>query len=187
MRNAFIDLGSFRGDIIRKYVSSPLYSPSDIIHAFEPNPIIPKAFFLLYPPQAIIHREAAWIEDGEIDIFINKDNRKTVQGTSVCKGKITGELDFDNPQPVKCIDFSEFIRKLYCEIDCGEIRVKMNIEGAEYALLNKMCDDKSIELIDTLYLRVHWHKIGMPESNNIALLNRLSEVKTLTLKTDYSF
>lgn len=187
MRNAFVDLGSFRGDIIRKYMASPLYLPDDVIHAFEPNPIIPEAFFLLYPQQAIIHREAAWTENGTIDLYVNKNNRKDVQGTSICNGKTTGDLDFDHPKQVKCIDFPYFLRSLFCEIEGGKIRVKMNIEGAEYPLLNKMCDDGSINIIDTLYLRVHWHKIGMAETENDALINRLTSVKTLTLKRDYSF
>lgn len=185
--NAFVDLGSFRGDIIRKYIASPLFSNSDIIHAFEPNPLIPELIFLQYPQQIKIHKEAAWIENGTIDLFINKDKRKNVQGSSICNGKITGDLDFSNPVKVKCIDFSCFIRNLYREINGGKIRIKINIEGAEYPLLNKMCDDKSIELLDTVYLRVHWHKIGLPENVNIKLLNRLSEIKHLTIKKDYSF
>jgi hypothetical protein len=186
LRNAFIDLGSFRGDIIRRYIKSPLFSSSDIIHAFEPNPLVKAVIFAAYPPGVIIHREAVWIEDGELDLFLNKDGRQDVQGSSICRGKITGDLDFERPVKVKCIDFSKFLCLIYDQIDGGKIRVKMNIEGAEYPLLEKMCADGSVRVINTLYLRVHWHKIGIPEERNTALLSRLSELG-VDVKREYFF
>jgi FkbM family methyltransferase len=181
--NVFIDLGSHFGAITRKFIASKSYSSDFVIHAFEPNPVIPDSVFAAYPTGVIIHREAAWIVDGEMEFYINKDAR--VQGASIHRDKITGNLDKNNPVRIKCIDFSAWIRSNFLKTD--NIIVKSNIEGAEYDLFGQMMNDGTIEYIRLLYLRRHWNKIGMSIDQDIDFVERLTKVPGLLLVNDYSF
>jgi hypothetical protein len=160
MRNVFIDLGSFYGSVINKFIASPLYSPGFEIHAFEVNPLLEARHFAGYPRGVTLHREAAWTHDGEIELYLNKDRRPNVQGTSVFKEKRTGDLDPLHPARVPCLDFS---RWLCANFDLDDnILVKSNIEGAEYPLFTQLMNDGAIAFIKRLFLRTHWNKIDMP-------------------------
>lgn len=179
----FIDLGSHFGAIISKFIASKSYTKGCEIHAFEPNPVITENHFMRYPAGVIIHRKAAWIKDGSLDFYINHDPR--VQGSSVCRDKITGDLDKKNPVKIECIDFGAWLLRSFKAFD--EIILKMNIEGAEYELLPKMINDGSIGMIKKLYLRHHWQKIGFPKSIDDKLMERLSVVPGLQVFDTYCF
>ncbi len=101
--NYFLDLGSHYGDTLQM---SATLSPCTV-HAFEPNPDIDCS--KLYPAGVIIHREAVWTFDGEIDFYINPKLRGLETGSSAIKEKITGELDKKHPVKVRCIDFSAWL------------------------------------------------------------------------------
>lgn len=181
--NVFIDLGSHFGAITRKFIASKMYSPDFVIHCFETNPIITQESFDKYPAGCIIHREAAWIYDGQLEFFINADQR--VQGSSAFKEKITGNLDKEHPVRVDCINFSAWIAKNFTRQD--NVVVKCNIEGAEYPVLNQMMRDGTIDIISKLYLRRHWHKIGMPQQDDQDFMDRLTAGGCPQVFLDYSF
>lgn len=181
--NVFIDLGSHFGAITRKFMSSKLYSSDFVIHCFEANPVITPEIFAAYPAGCIIHREAAWTEDGEIEFFINHDQR--VQGSSVFKEKVTGNLDKEHPVKVPCIDFSAWLKKNFNRTD--NVIVKSNIEGAEYPLFTKMIENGTIDMISKLYLRRHWHKIGMPREEDACFMERLLAGGCPQVFSDYDF
>jgi FkbM family methyltransferase len=181
--NVFIDLGSHFGAITRKFIASKLYSPDFVLHAFEPNPVIGDAVFSAYPSGVIIHREAAWIVDGEIEFYINRNPKK--QGSSIHREKITGNLDKENPVKVKTIDFGKWLKNNFQKTD--NIIVKSNIEGAEYELFNQMMLDETITYIKCLFLRRHWKKIGMSINDDMDFVERLLQVPGLAVINDYSF
>lgn len=181
--NVWIDLGSHFGAITRKFMASKLYSPDFIMHAFEPNPVISRITFFSYPQNVIVHREAAWICDGEIELYINQDPR--VQGSSIHREKITGNLDKDNPVRVKCIDFSAWLKANFSKTD--NIIVKSNIEGAEYQLFERLISNGTIEYIKKLFLRRHWQKIGMSIDQDVDFIERLLKVPGLAVINDYAF
>lgn len=54
---------------------------------------------------------------------------------------------------IDCIDFSEFLNSTFNKND--RIVLKFDIEGAEFDVLDKMIDDKTVFLINTIY--VEWH------------------------------
>ena len=58
-----------------------------------------------------------------------------------------------NFQDIQCFDFSSFIKEKFNEKDL--IVVKMDIEGAEYPVLEKMITDDSLKFIKHLF--VEWH------------------------------
>lgn len=184
MKNVWIDLGSHFGAITRKFMASKSYSPGMELHAFEGNPIITQDIFDGYPSRVQIHRVLAWTFNGELDFFINGDQR--VQGCSVLPDKITGNLDVANPVRVPCIDFSKWIRDNFEPTD--NIILKSNIEGAEYDLFEKMLSDGTAEYISKLFLRRHWHKCNIPESRDKKLVADLvKSSERIVVEFDYSF
>lgn len=180
---AFIDLGSHFGAIIKKFMASKLYTSDCKLYAFEPNPRITQEHLSFYPECVNISTSAAWINDGTLDFYINDDPR--YQGSSVCKEKTTGFLNKESPVIVKCFDFSEWMNREFREGD--DVIIKMNIEGAEYKLIPRMIQDGSINFVSRLYLRRHWHKIGLPESVDNLMLDSLRMVDGLQVFNDYNF
>lgn len=64
------------------------------------------------------------------------------------------------------------------------IVVKMDIEGAEYAVLRKMINDRSLEYINDLYVEFHSHKDsnaihenGENKDSTLILIDKIKEFK----------
>jgi FkbM family methyltransferase len=174
--NVFIDLGSHKGKIIRKFMASKLYSPDFVIHAFEVSPVLPVSVFEHYPKGVIIHKSAAWTSAGELEFYVCPTNKES-QGPSVFKEKTTGNLDKGHPVKVKCFDFSSWLKSKFAPTD--NIIVKCNIEGAEYPIFRHLWEQGTIGYIKKLFLRTHWNKIGMPKEEHdefMAILGTAVEV-----------
>jgi len=175
--NAFIDLGSFRGDTLRMFLGSEEYKKDRwTIFAFEPNPYV--------TPDCIEHtvfsRKAAWTEDGKIALFVSK-RRKTRSGATVMKNKL--EKDFCVPVKVKCFDFSKWILDNFNKKDY--VVIKFNIEGAEYLILKKMIADGSIHYVNRIYVQFHAHKMKMDKEEQRDLIRQLQTIDGLDLQPDY--
>jgi FkbM family methyltransferase len=179
----FIDLGSHFGAVLQKFTASKLYKPGCRLYGFECNPVVLAQPLDKYPAGSIIIKKAAWIENGTLDFYINRDPR--FQGSSVCRDKITGQLDKDRPVKIETMDFPAWLLENFTSAD--EIILKMNIEGAEYTLLPAMIMNGSIKLIRRLYLRRHWHKVGIPESADVGITEALRKVPGFELFFDYNF
>lgn len=65
---------------------------------------------------------------------------------------------------VDCIDFSEFLSFTFNKND--KIILKFDIEGAEFDVLDKMINDKTIFLISTIYVEWHNHLIKNKKNEN---------------------
>lgn len=165
--NAYIDLGAFRGSYINRFKRSKFYIKDMIIFAFECNPYLKH---INYGKDVNVIHKAAWIFDGEIDFYISKKNPAAVQGSSIYKEKITGNLDTGHPVKVGCIDFSKFLRGHFSESD--KVFLKCNIEGAEYDVLEKCIADGTITLIKHAWILCHYQRCRIPiERHNNLILN----------------
>lgn len=178
---AYIDLGSHVGKAINKFMESEEYDDSWVLHAFDANPILVRS----YPEQVQEHRQAVWIYDGTVDFYINQKSRTSsyTRGGTILKEKVTGHLDKRHPEKVPCIDISKWLLENFTKEDY--VFVKMDVEGAEYAVLEKMLTDGSMDLIDKLHLEWHWGVIGMKEEDHLNLCNRLKERLGDKLHDDY--
>jgi hypothetical protein len=68
---------------------------------------------------------------------------------------------------VECIDFSEFLKN---NIEKNsEVICKMDIEGAEFEVLDKIINDKTVKLIDILYIEWHSHLLNGEYNVNIII------------------
>lgn len=158
MRKWFIDGGAFNGDSVKRFLR---YYPGAMeyqIIAFECNPALQK---VSYPKYVIVRHEAIWTENTEMDFFVDTRQATDSQGASLFKEKITGNLDKKHPVKVHAINFSEFLRSTISQSD--RLVLKLNIEGAEYPVLQHLIEQGTISLVDQLYCCWHWHKCDIPK------------------------
>jgi FkbM family methyltransferase len=123
----------------------------------------------------IVKQEALWNENCEKDFFISND----VWGDLGCtlKPEKRESLDRDNPIKVKCIDFSQFLEKFD---DCYII-VKLDVEGAEYEILEHLIKTGTINKINELYVEFHDNFFNT-SSNNIK-----EKLNSLNIKCDFNW
>jgi FkbM family methyltransferase len=69
-----------------------------------------------------------------------------------CSGK---ELDYKNVSLVNSIDFSNFIKTFFKKSDF--IVVKLDIEGSEFNVLDKLIESNNIDYINEFYIEFHPH------------------------------
>lgn len=153
MKKIFIDLGAYTGDTIEQFFNwgHLLGDPKEFeIHAFEPNPKFHKKLKILAEQKSrvTIYPNVAWVKDGTIDFV--PDNL----GSTVMKSKVN--WDQEKAVQVPCIDFSKWLE----QFDFADlVIVKMDIEGAEFPVLEKLLKDRTINLIDHLWVEFHPNKV----------------------------
>lgn len=175
MRKIFIDCGGNVGQSIDLFKNTILYSSDFIIYSFEP---VPKLNHKYRNRRDIIFSDkAVWINDDDADFYIGK--RHNGIGSTLKKEKWSCAPDFEHPIRVKCFDFSKWIIDNFSKEDY--IILKMDIEGAEYDVLEKMIADGSIEYINKIFIEFHLKKMNMKEERHFNLVNKLMEVNNLEL------
>lgn len=153
MRKIFIDLGAYNGDTIKQFFNwgHLLGDPKEFeIYAFEPNPEFKDQLIELADQKGniLIDPRAAWIKDGVIDFMPDQ------LGSTVMKSK----KNWDDTKAIKvpCVDFSSWIKRFGLIAD---ITVKMDIEGAEFPILEKMLNENTIDLVNGLWVEFHHNKV----------------------------
>ncbi len=132
----------------------------DFVHIFEPFPDCDEYYEGFKNIQ--LHKKAIWTYDGEVDFYMKKGIDKIDAGNSLFRAIKLKKGEDDNIKiRVPCIDFSRWVLELN-ENSTGmsekEIVLKLDIEGSEYAVLDKMMKDDSIKKIDILLVEWHAHR-----------------------------
>lgn len=160
----FIDAGGYDGCSVLQFL---LEEPHFDCVSFEPNPELWRHFEGL-PTQLI--RKAAYTYNGEIRFTVDPVD---FDGSSVIESK---RVDFDENVPnadcpvltVPCVDLSEYVRA--ARETYGRIVLKLDVEGAEYDILDKMLHDGTIDLVETLYCEFHYGKLDISEARHRKVL-----------------
>ena len=174
--NVYIDLGAFRGLYVNRFRRSKYYTPGTKIYAFECNPDLAN---FDYGTDVIKISMAAWVYDGDVSFYVSKRNPRAVQGSTVYQDKITGNLDKDAPIKTPCMDFSKFLSDNFTIAD--NVMAKINIEGAEYDILEKCISDGTISILKTIWVSWHYQKCKIPQERHISLTNKLRLINGLTV------
>jgi hypothetical protein len=111
------------------------FAPSRIF-GFDPWPDLNESIVSLDGVPTTLRRSAAWLFDGEVSY------RPDGTGSRIGEGDST----------VACFDFSAWLRRT---VNGGRTVVKMDVEGSEYALLDRMISDGTDLLVSELL--VEWH------------------------------
>lgn len=177
----FIDLGAYRGDTLE--LAMLTCAPFNRYYAFEPCRESFEALRRAFGnrPDVVCHHAAAGTADGETKLFLHKDatgwmsrlfgNRNAAEGHSTMAGK--SNVDPGSFETVPVINLSRFLRESVRPED--DVTLKVDIEGAEYDLLEKLLDDGTISLVDKLYCEWHRHKVPIAEGRQEALIERLAK------------
>ncbi len=162
----YIDAGAYTGDTLDLFLSKYPNSDEFKIILFECNPVLVSKLISVVNENITLEDKAIWIYDGEINLYLGSESDLS---SSLIREKVN--INKNNSIIVKCIDFSRYILDNFSEDDF--IVLKLDIEGAEFDVLNKMIDDGSIKYIDELCGELHAGKIQKPLSIEDELRSKL--------------
>ena len=147
MKKIFIDGGAHIGESVKYfYATFPLAEQYEV-HSFEANPDL---WGDIEKENTILHKSAMWDTDGETDFW---KSRFHTEGGTILTKKITGKIDYNHSIKVKTIDFSKWVQENLNKNDY--IVLKLDIEGAEYAVLEKMYKDGTLAWINEFWGEFH--------------------------------
>lgn len=158
MRYIYFDLGAYNGDTIKYFLRKRnlIQPPSEFeIHAFEPNPAFKD---ILRDTLTVMHKDwsldarAIWTDNKDRQFAV--DNTETPMGSTLMAGK-TAIWDTMPHIKVPCLDFSDYLKSF----KGNYIIVKMDIEGAEFPVLEKMLADGTINYVTQLWCEFHPNKV----------------------------
>ena len=162
MNKIFLDCGANNGCSLQLFTKVYVDYKDFIVYSFEcSNQFYEK---LIQNGNAIGFKEfhpvkkAVWISDG----------MKKYDGWQLIDTSTT-----DDGSGVKSLDFSKFLTENFSKDDY--IILKMDIEGAEYKVVDKMFNDGTLSCINEFYGELHGQKKGYTEDDNVKLLSQLSQ------------
>lgn len=173
-----IDCGANIGDITKKFAGT-----GATVHAFEPDTL---AFEFLTKrfakaPNVVLHKQGVWDKDAEIILYKHKDQHQAEMaytvGSSIIESKVN--VNKEKHETIRVIDLCDFIRRLNAKVNV----IKLDVEGAEIAILQKILKDETYKLFDVMYVETHETKIKgqKHELENIKQTIRQKNVKNIKL------
>lgn len=153
MGKYFIDCGAHVGESVRLFRTQYPGAGEHTTISFEPNPKAAKIFASEEFADVEFHNKAVWLYDGSVKLFDHVSPYD--YGLS-----LHPEMDHVKKtfKEVPCTDLSRMILQRFTKAD--EIVLKLDIEGSEYELLDKMFKDGSFDYVSKLY--IEWHACFRP-------------------------
>jgi len=150
-RYIFVDGGAHIGESYLAFQKTDLYSQFQWeVFAIEANPHL--ADRLPHVPRLTVIDKAIWVSDGTLEFFMESE-------TSGANSLFEKQFDKNNPTmaptsiEVESFDFSQWLKSNFTERDY--IILSLDIEGAEYPVLDKMFEDGTMKYLDRLYIELH--------------------------------
>ena len=167
-KGIFIDCGGYDGCSSVKFI---LDNPNFSSVTFEPNPEL-WHYYDNIPTTLIKKGVASQTEHRNFTV-----DEIDANGSSIVSEKIIDynkKIKNENFKTIKiqCIDICEIIMKFE---EYEKIILKLDIEGAEYEVLNRLINTKLISKINKLYIEWHWNKMGMAYSEHLKILNQVKK------------
>lgn len=168
-KGVFIDCGAFDGcSIIKFKIANPNF---DCI-SYEPNPKLWKYFKNL--PTMLIKKGVS-SENKTMDFRIDHID---ADGSSLIPTK---KILFNSPLEdshitsikIECVELSSVIAELANVYDC--IVLKLDVEGAEYDILEDLISKNLLIKLYKLYVEFHWQKCNFPEERHQKLISELKQ------------
>lgn len=173
MKKIFIDCGFNEGQSLDHFLEIVPDSNEFEIFCFEPDS---RNFHFFEKYQNFrnikIEKSAVWIFDGEIKFFLGS----TSPGSTLIKEKTTANIIEENFQIVNCIDLSRFIKESFSKDDY--LILKLDVEGAEYKILDHIIRSECLDWIDDLFVEFHNEKVkrSLAENEHKILVDRLKSL-----------
>ena len=146
-----------------------LFGPFDRIVCFEANPDLG-----VLKPQDLdadfeVIRSAVWTENSELRFFFGEHNEQS----SVMENKRTGNFSRMRSATVPAVDFADWIDTSTSPDDA--LIVKMDIEGAEFDVLERLAAHPTRKRITRLL--VEWHNNRLAPRWRYAIRRRVLEIR----------
>ena len=175
-----IDCGANLGE-----VTARLARRGARVHAFEPDPY---CFGRLQDrfgsrPNIVLHNAAVGAAGGTVRLyrsrFFAEDNALWSQSTSqyATKNNVDPSAHFD----ATVVDLATFVGAL----DGRVALLKIDIEGAEVAVLNRLIDDGLMDRIDAVFVETHERKIPELAEPTAALRQRIADLGLARVSLDW--
>ena len=154
--NVWIDLGAWKGTSTQFFLDYYPEAASFKCLLVEPDTDMCRKYLGGFNKDMVtVLNAAAWKFDGQKSFYVGKHGR----GSSLFGNKTTGKLKSE-PVLVPTVDIQRIIKSFNIN---DNIVMKMNIEGAEYELLQYLHHTGCMPYIKKLYVSWHWSKIGIPK------------------------
>ena len=157
----FIDCGAHCGESILQ--AKHRFGHDTVTISFEPIPYFVEQLREIYKDDdtVMIENAAVWIDDSVKRFYIHDE---ITDGSSLLT--LYGGVDEDRYINIPCFDLSSWIKNTFTSDDY--LILKLDIEGAEYEVLNKMIEDGTLSMISELWGEWHHQKIQDEYTHNLA-------------------
>lgn len=151
----FIDIGCYDGDTVEQFINwgQLIGDISDsTVYAFDPINYVDAwkdihDRHIKHVKNIVFDRRAAWIEDTTLEFSPAR------MGSTVMKEKNT--WNSANTVQVPAFDFSTWLQNVN-----EDIYIKLDCEGAEYPILEKMIQDGTDKKVKLMFIEWHAEKMG---------------------------
>lgn len=154
-------------------VTAVLARTGATVHAFEPNPDAFAALSRRFvgAPHVELHRKAVLDSAGSVRLHLHVDADRDPVGASVGSSVLPfkGNVDDSNFVEVEAVDLAEFVLGLERPVKV----VKIDVEGAECPIVNRLIDAGAIERVGTVLVELHDHHIPALRDEYAQLRERL--------------
>jgi FkbM family methyltransferase len=153
----FIDCGAHCGESILE--AKKRFGNETKIYSFEANTNLANALIDHFKDDnnVKIENKAVWIEDSFIEFYLSTS---WSDGSSLYSEKISGGVSKNISLKVPCIDLDSFINSFDKD---DYIILKLDVEGAEYEILNKLIDTGTLGRVNEIHGEFHPDRIDKPE------------------------
>ncbi len=169
-KKLFIDCGGYDGCSVIKFL---MKNPDFDVISFEANPELWSYHDRL--PNFLV-KKAVYSHNGEMEFTVDPLD---ADGSSLIKEKVidfSGKIkNSDCPKiKVSCVNLSEFVKEQFSKYE--HIELKLDVEGAEYAILEAMLKDDTLKYVKRLYAEFHWSKIAFSHERHKELLEKVTGI-----------
>ena len=164
MNKYFIDCGAHCGESI--LTAKQKFGINTIVISFEPIPGLAKQLQEIYKdnPTVNIQNSAVWINDSVRKFYLSEEY---TDGSSLLTS--LNNLKEEHYVKIPCFDLSSWIKNTFTPNDY--IILKLDIEGAEYEVLNKLIEDGTINMINEFW--GEWHDMKIDDEYTLNLSKKV--------------
>jgi FkbM family methyltransferase len=190
MIDALIDCGANLGQGYERIIRYLNYTPKTV-YMFD---ILPNACKVLKEryQNAIVFQKGVWCasetrivkqENAHIDNIENVGHESNILEDNHKKTE-SGLAATWNTYEIDCINLSDFLKNTFLRNE--NIFLKLDIEGCEYEVLDKLIADNTINLINTLHVEWHPH-LRNDQTKDISYYEILLKEKGINILTGEHF